>query len=294
MSHLAYVTVFWKEDQLSGVVVLASSLRKHGANFPLVVLVTEDIPPGPMLLLETLASNLQIIVERVVQSPLDDDTPEQPKLALYHVFSPVLWTYETVCYLAPFTVVVREGLDLVFADAHLPADNWIGAPFLCTCDPRATARSEVQAGTCPYKTLVPRRKSFGWVPPNASREKEEEDQIRGKPMDVRMMVFSPGERLWESVLAAVTLHNGGTVLSPPPVSPEQFRAWKVLDGAVGHGWIALPPQYSGGEFQCGHRPAVTEYNNMPTLPITGIYSTANIGTRSPVNDEWARHCDLLG
>jgi hypothetical protein len=163
MPQFAYATVVSTPPDAAHAIALAHSLRRHGSRVPLVVLHPANLDGEALQALNGEAEALNLTTA-VADGPSggsaggedahDDDRgndgeaeagpagdggeaageedgapPPPQQLA---VFGPALWAHETVCAVAPRSVVVRRGMDLVFA-APLPTGDWLGAVPLCGC-----------------------------------------------------------------------------------------------------------------------------------------------------------------
>jgi hypothetical protein len=225
MSHYAYVTVLADDSDLPGIVVLAYSLRKAGSHLPLIVLCSLQVSHHVVDALKNqhtqanqTTHQLEFKVVQVNHGDLDPTTTipcqstepvtETTTSDIFQlfpsllVFSPELWEYETVCYLAPTTVVARRGMDLVFTEAQLPTDDCIAAVPLCTC---ANLGGSMGITACPYATQkdpgTPLRRAMSFSASVAAASPVEPGAMAPKNSKFNdgVMVFYPGERLWDKV-----------------------------------------------------------------------------------------------
>jgi hypothetical protein len=171
MPQFAYATVVSTPSDAAHAIALAHSLRRRGSRVPLVVLHPARLDGEARCALDGEAAALSLttavadglsggggggaLEDRRDGPGSDGDEAEAgpagaqeeeaalpllpPQLA---VFGPALWEHETVCAVAPRSVVVRRGMDLVFA-APLPTGDWLGAVPLCGCAPAATPPSSL-------------------------------------------------------------------------------------------------------------------------------------------------------
>jgi inositol 3-alpha-galactosyltransferase len=298
MSHFAYVTSLVRESDLPGVVILAYSLRKYASHIPLIVAchsktVSSDVVAA---LKDNVGKQMGIIVEVVdpnatahginldvpdategdgattMSGSNDSKPPVQPTTVSENAessdtyfldpsllaFSPPLWTYETVCYLSPTSLVTKNGMDLIFSEAQLPTNNCIAAVPLCTCSdttPSVTPNTEdkltldTQFARCPYRAMLdprtPLRRTLSFsasvaaISPIAAGEMAPRDA----KLDGRVVVFYPGEMLWDKMREAhVTGDNA------------DIQQSSLIERVFKDKWAALPWYYSVSEKLCLNHP----------------------------------------
>ena len=215
MSGFAYATLVSHDSELLPVFLLAHSLRKHGSQYPLVVLyarsmVSDDVREA----LELEAKYLTFTLEAVdgsspSQSPDGIEGSNQLPIVAGRlgVFSPPLWNYEMICYLAPNSLMVSHGMDLVFSESRLPTSEWLAATYLCTCETEKRSRKfsvpdSGLAQACPYLHSTPR----GIRSMSITLATLANDRPRRSLLDPGMFVFYPGEQLWDQI-SGLLRHN---------------------------------------------------------------------------------------
>jgi hypothetical protein len=175
MPQFAYATVVDTAPDAAHAIALAHSLRRRGSRVPLVVLHRRDYDEEALRALDGEADELGFstaVADGLGGYPGDEDHGSRtgaahearggageeggeeeeedappPLPPLLAVFGPALWEYETACAVAPRSVVVRRGMDLVFA-APLPTGDWLGAAPLCACPAPGSgaAAAAIEAG----------------------------------------------------------------------------------------------------------------------------------------------------
>ena len=261
MPQFAYATVVSTPPDAAHAIALAHSLRRRGSRVPLVVLHPANLDGEALQALNGEAEALNLTTA-VADGPSggsaggedahDDDRgndgeaeagpagdrgeaageedggpplPPPPQLA---VFGPALWAHETVCAIAPRSVVVRRGMDLVFA-APLPTGDWLGAVPLCDCpspplgrgSPGAAgpgrragkmrASSAGSAAECPYAQEVGDGSSVGGSPVLVERA----PLSPASPLSPRGLM-TPSRALSFSALASQLPAPGATPSSAVP------------------------------------------------------------------------------
>lgn len=134
----AYVTLITRASYLAGVVILAHTLRKHGSQYPLVVLYTPTLSDNALQALRLEADESNIILR-----PCDVLLP--PKnihVTLIAERFADTWTklrvfelaeYDVVCYLDA-DMAIFGNADSVFEKAAELPDGWIGTNHSCVCN----------------------------------------------------------------------------------------------------------------------------------------------------------------
>ncbi|KAF2666358.1 hypothetical protein BT63DRAFT_416742 [Microthyrium microscopicum] len=261
MSPFAYTTVCSSDAHLEPIIVLATTLRTHKSYLPFIILLPPGLSTTTEDALRAESQALQITIEHVGDTLRKRHSYTQTKLprglpSLYMFASP-LWEYETVCYLAPNSIILRSGLDLIFQEAQLPSDNWLGATPACICllstSPSSakgkrvvhpSADNSSEPPKCPYaKPRVERKASFGWYMPPSPQSTTSE--AASDALDPGLLIFYPGERLWHTVLSATVAAIVGGVETP--------READLLNGLFREKWQVLPESYFGGGFTCRER-----------------------------------------
>ncbi|KAH9907727.1 nucleotide-diphospho-sugar transferase [Xylariomycetidae sp. FL2044] len=240
--NYAYATLITRASYLAGVIVLAHSLQKHIASYPLIVLYTPALPAHALRALKIEAGRSQ---GRVVLRPCDPLLPPaHVKINLIAARFEDTWTklrvferccdYDAVCYLDADMAAFRTP-DAVFGStghgglARLPR-GWIGANQSCVCnqdrDPWAPA--DWTAANCAYSAsshpaaltepVQPRRDS-----PRTHRT------INGG-----MFLFRPSRALWEDMMAF--FEGNAALLGTFKFPDQEFIAHYFADRWMALGW----------------------------------------------------------
>jgi inositol 3-alpha-galactosyltransferase len=264
----AYATVLKTDSQLADAVVLAYSLRRHGSQYPLVVLCGKAVSSEAFSSLNEAAGSLNVHIKRISS---DSDSGGGSELPLgtsisngeaatlkatstvseeeeeafsqeeqLCIFAPCLWSYEMVCFIAVGSVLVGSGMDLVFTEAQLPTDDWLAATSLCSCSRGKGPATEPYSPifsfaehACPLSNTSPgvrRALSF-----SVSSPIEMEPPVTAA-FESRLLVFYPSERLWDKI-------NRFLARSPR----DHIHFDEVLNEAFRSRWMSLPWQYFGSE-----------------------------------------------
>jgi hypothetical protein len=254
MSTFAYTTIVTDDTQLVDVVTLASSLRRDGAQFPLVVLCGPNISSSSIRALKNAAPSLHMMVDEVGMtrgipeqsssvassgtSSADTGSQNQKRSVMeqLQIFAPCLWNYEMVCYIALGSVIVRGGMDLVFTEASLPTDDFIAATQLCTCGlPTSSiaisSSAKAPGRSCPHSNMdggsIRRITSFN------SLAGPIDDPDSGVGFEARLLVFYPSERLWDKIMTEIA----------EGVHGQSFG--EIVNRAFKDRWMVLPWWYYG-------------------------------------------------
>ncbi|GAB7362173.1 hypothetical protein MBLNU230_g2199t1 [Neophaeotheca triangularis] len=199
--RLAYTTLVTRASYLAGVIILAHTLRKHGAKHPLVVLYTPSLAPDALRVLELEAPQTNLILRPCPPLLPNSDTPTHliaerfadtwTKLRVFELFE-----YDTVCYLDA-DMTLRNNMDSVFSHrgADLPPD-WIAANHACVCnlDSDPWAPKDWKKENCAYTPLEH---------PTALTKPTEvlpESRPTHHLLNSGMFLFHPSEELWDRMM----------------------------------------------------------------------------------------------
>lgn len=208
----AYATLITRSSYLAGVIVLAYTLRKHGSQYPLVVLYTSTLnqPSKDALALEASATNL---VPREVDAllPLGEVSLIAERFAdtwtKLRVFE--LLEYDEVCYLDADITINNRNADALFDDwAPPPADapptragagparDWLSAVHACVCnlDHDGWAPKSWGPNVCPF-THVSHPGALTSPSPITRDSPPEYDLLNGG-----LFLFRPSKALWDDML----------------------------------------------------------------------------------------------
>ena len=135
--NFAYTTLVTKASYLSGVLLLAHTLRKHGAVYPLVVFYVPTLDKAAKRALELEAPKSNIVLKSCsLLLP-----PGNPKIKFMHERFEDTWTklrvfdlfeYDTVFYLDA-DIMILANPDPIFTNVVIPEDH-IGVCHDCTCN----------------------------------------------------------------------------------------------------------------------------------------------------------------
>ncbi|QIW98437.1 hypothetical protein AMS68_003955 [Peltaster fructicola] len=135
----AYTTLITRANYLAGVIVLAYTLKKHGSQYPLIVLYPPSLKAEAVRALELEAPKVNLILHQCemllppenVKTWLIAErfTDTWTKLRVFEIFG-----YDTVCYLDADMAIFNKNMDCVFElGEDLPGD-WIAASHACVCN----------------------------------------------------------------------------------------------------------------------------------------------------------------
>lgn len=230
----AWVTLLTRPSYLAGVVLLAYSLRRHGSKIPLVVMVTQTVPPNCIDALEAEDQGSGLLVVK----PVENLIPEQPVNPVAERFEDT-WTklrvfelveYDTLVFLDADIMIMGE-MDSIF-DVKLPGRDWLGAVHACVCniDQDPWAQPDWNPENCAY-TGQQHPEALKHGAPITTQSRPTYHQ-----MNSGVFIFHPSLERWNSLLAF--LHT--TPLLSTFTMPDQ----NFLDEHFRNRWMAIGWQWN--------------------------------------------------
>jgi inositol 3-alpha-galactosyltransferase len=222
----AYATLITRASYLAGVVILAHTLRKHGSQYPLIVLYTPTLSENALqaLRLESAESNIILRPCDVLQPPKDT------KLTLIAERFEDTWTklrvfelveYDVVCYLD------ADNADSIFDKAAGLPDGWLGANHSCVCnrDGDPWAPEDWRPENCAYTPVKHPEALTRPTQPSAGGPRTHTLLNGG------MFLYRPSQQLWDDMLS---VFNTSPLLSTFKFPDQDFLAhyfrgkWRAL------------------------------------------------------------------
>ncbi|KAK8087444.1 glycosyltransferase family 8 protein [Apiospora phragmitis] len=247
----AYVTLITRASYLAGVVLLADTLRRHGSQYPLVVLYTPKLSADAVRALELEEPRQNMILRRCeyLLPPGDaqitliaqrfEDT--WTKLRVFELPCEEDDGYDVVCYLDADMAVFRN-MDAIFdkAERELP-DGWLGANHCCGPLGPADWRPE----NCAYTPVShPGGLTQPTQPPSSDNDhdaatppQEEGPSRTHRLLNGGMFVFRPTRELRDSLLSFFRAN-------PAMLSTFKFPDQDFLAHFFRGRWRALGWQYN--------------------------------------------------
>ena len=193
----AWVTLLTQSSYLPGVIALAYTLRIHGTQYPLVVMVTPSLPWTALDALKREANyNHLIRIENIesLNPPNENFVMEIPrfrdtwtKLRAFELIS-----YTTLVFIDADTLVLGNP-DTIF-DTPLPRSDWIAAIHDCRCTLDKTTKG------CPYAALChPGALGASVAVPQSHEQDAEYAHTR---FNSGVFVFKPSAMLRDRILRA--------------------------------------------------------------------------------------------
>ncbi|KAH6660828.1 nucleotide-diphospho-sugar transferase [Truncatella angustata] len=232
----AYATLITRASYLAGVVILAHTLKKHGSQYPLVVLYTPNLAEHALqaLRFESAESNIILRLCDVLLPPKD------AKITLIAERFADTWTklrvfelvgYDVVCYLDADMAVFRNADSVFDRISHIP-EGGLGANHSCVCnrDGDAWAPEDWRRENCAYTSVTH---------PQALTEPTQpgpESPRTHTLLNGGMFLFRPSQELWDDMLAEF---NTTPLLSTFKFPDQDFLAHYYRDK-----WRALGWQYN--------------------------------------------------
>ncbi|KAF2716940.1 glycosyltransferase family 8 protein [Polychaeton citri CBS 116435] len=236
MEKHAYATLITRESYLAGVFILAHTLRKHGSQWPLVVLYTSKLSSNAFraLKLESTASN--IILQRCdyllppghIKTQLIAERFEDTWTKL-RVFE--LTGFDAVCYLDADMAVFRY-MDSVFDQVMGMPVGFLAANHACVCniDRDSWAPEDWRPENCAYTPIQHPYASAHPIQPTHSRSRTHHLLNGG------MFLFRPSQGLRDRML--------GCFNTTPLLATFKFPDQDFLAHFFEGKWIALSWQYN--------------------------------------------------
>ena len=234
-SNYAYCTLITRSSYLTGVVILAHTLKKSGSAYPLIVLYTDTLPQSSIRALELEAPHSNLILHHVsALLPRDNihvhliaerfaDT--WTKLRVFQLHELQQW--DKLCYLDADMIILKN-MDHVFAK-RLPGNDWIAANHACVCnlDKDAWAPAEWTAENCAYSAVQHPRALTAPTPvtPDA--------RPTWHLLNSGMFLFKPSTKLWDDM---IEFFNTTPLLSEFKFPDQDFLAEFFRDKWVSLGW----------------------------------------------------------
>lgn len=230
----AWVTLLTRPSYLAGVIILAYTLRRHGSQIPLIVLVTDTLPPecADVLKAEDHGSGLLVVkqVDHLIPSRQVNMVAERfvdtwTKLRAFELVE-----YDTVVFLDADIMIMGE-MDSLF-NVQLPAHDWLGAAHACVCnvDKDPWALPDWNRANCPHTAQRhPEALEHGAV---ITRESPSTYHL----MNSGVFLFHPSRELWDRTRSFLDT----TPLLATFIFPDQ----NFLDEFFRHRWIALGWQWN--------------------------------------------------
>ncbi|KAI9170875.1 Galactinol synthase 1 [Paramyrothecium foliicola] len=232
----AYATLITRESYLAGVIILADTLKKHGSDYPLIVLYTPKLPESAVRALELEAQRSNIVPHKCeyllppkgtkVTLIAERFADTWTKLRVFELFD-----YDAVCYLDA-DMAIFGSMDAVFdGEADLPSD-WLAANHACVCnlDKDSWAPEDWRPENCAY-TPIHHPKAL--VEP--TQPTPEGPRTHGL-LNGGLLLFHPSEWLWDKMLAEFN--------STPLLATYQFPDQDFLADFFRGKWLALGWQWN--------------------------------------------------
>ncbi|KAI1134484.1 nucleotide-diphospho-sugar transferase [Hypoxylon sp. FL0543] len=197
----AYATLITRASYLAGVVILAETLRKHQAAYPLIVLYTATLLPAAVRALELESPRSNLILHQC--HPLIPPSDAKPAALIAERFADT-WTklrvfelfgYDAVCYLDA-DMAALGNVDAVFENLRRLPDGWLVANHVCVCnlDRDPWAPEDWRPANCAYTPLS-----------HPAALSDPTQPVPGSPgthhlMNGGMFLFRPNKALWEAMM----------------------------------------------------------------------------------------------
>ncbi|KAI2606655.1 nucleotide-diphospho-sugar transferase [Hypoxylon sp. NC1633] len=230
----AYATLITRDSYLAGVVILAETLRKTNAVYPLIVICTPSVSRTASRALEIESSRGSFRIHRCEQLL----PPETVKIDLIAERFKDTWTklrvfelydYDEILYLDADMAVLRN-MDSVF-ETPLP-EGFLLANHACVCnlDLDPWAPEDWRPENCAYTNLS--------HPSALSRPTQPGPESPGTHhlLNSGMFLFRPSKALWESMMAYFN--------TTPLLSSFKFPDQDFLAHFFAGRWRALGWQYN--------------------------------------------------
>ncbi|KAI0841914.1 nucleotide-diphospho-sugar transferase [Hypoxylon sp. FL0890] len=232
----AYATLITRRSYLAGVIILADTLRKHNAVFPLIVLYTPNLHPAAVRALELESSRSNLILHQCDRLlPPDDVRPTLiaerfedtwTKLRVFELFD-----YDAVCYLDA-DMAAFGNMDSVFENLNQLPRDWLVANHVCVCnlDSDPWAPEEWCTANCAYTPQS-----------HPSALTEPTQPVAGSPetyqlMNGGMFLFRPSRTLWDAMMEFFN--------TTPLLSSFKFPDQDFLAHFFAGRWRAIGWQYN--------------------------------------------------
>lgn len=229
----AYATLITRATYLAGVVILAHTLKKHGSQYPLVVLYTPTLSENALQALRLESVNGNIILrpcdvllppkERKITLIAERFGDTWTKLRVFELFE-----YDVVCYLDADMAVFRNADSIFGRAAELPKD-WLGANHSCVCnrDGDAWAPEDWKRENCAYTPVSHPGALTRPTQPTAGGPRTHTLLNGG------MFLFRPARQLWDDMLREF---NTTPLLSTFKFPDQDFLAHYFKDKWRAIGW----------------------------------------------------------
>lgn len=239
MMSRTYATLVTRPSYLAGAVILAFSLRKHGSQYPLLVIYTQSLTELCVSVLKSECSNLNIVLREVnsLQPPNADSNVLiaqrfQDTWTKLRVFQPEVSNCEEVCFLDA-DIMIRKNMDDIF-NTKLPGENWVAAAHACVCnldnDPWAPVNWVPE--NCAYTGQInPHATTEAAVVPPPGLGKETH-----RLFNSGVILLKPSPTIWKKMISNLESSN--------KVSKYIFPDQDFLNDFFADHWISLCWQYN--------------------------------------------------
>ncbi|KAK6442439.1 hypothetical protein LTR95_001311 [Oleoguttula sp. CCFEE 5521] len=235
--NFAYTTLITRASYLAGVIILASTLRKHGSKYPLLVLYPPSLAAPAIRALQLEAPKLNLILRECelllppsnVKTWLIAErfTDTWTKLRVFEAIE-----YDAVCYLDADMAIFNKNMDSIFAHAaDLPSD-WIAANHACVCNKERDgwAPEDWREENCAYTPLS--HPTALTEPTKVTAESRPTYHL----LNSGMFLYHPSQKLWDDML-----HFFNTT---PKLATFKFPDQDFLAEFFRNRWRSLGWQYN--------------------------------------------------
>lgn len=231
----AYVTLVTRPSYLAGVIILAWSLFKSGAQNPLLVLTTSTLGEKATSILEREATKNPLLIVKQVEplTPRELNTGSaaarfQDTYTKLRAFQLHELGYEK-CVFLDADMAVFKNPDELF-DVALPGKDWIAANHACVCnlDFDSFAPEDWNKGNCAY------------TPIDGPDEPPTEVTADARPtyhlLNSGMFVYEPSKAIWDAMM-----HEFDT---SPKIKQYAFPDQDFLTDFYRNKWMSLSWRYN--------------------------------------------------
>ncbi|KAF2404302.1 nucleotide-diphospho-sugar transferase [Trichodelitschia bisporula] len=213
----AYATFISKPSEIPGAIILAFSLRRYKAQHPFVILHPRDLPAPELkaLELESPQSNLVLTpvstpetLNALCKRGSTSDTPKGTVPPKLRAFSPLLSSFEMVCWLDCDMLICNTGMDEVFDLKPCSLGASVVANYMCCCSALdyggAPSPINSKPENCPYHYL---RQPHGLTDPRTSAKTFFTGKSAPQTFNTGMFVLRRSSTTYDQMLSYLTDHE---------------------------------------------------------------------------------------
>lgn len=255
----AYSTLLTRASYLAGVIILAYTLRKHGSQYPLIVLYTFILSASAVQVLEEEADTLNIIPQ--LCEPLLPPGHERmiliaqrfadtwTKLRVFEIYD-----YDAVCYLDADMAIFNGNMDEIFVHLENMPPGHIAANHVCCCnlDSDSWAPKDWTKENCAH---TPLSHPSALIHPTPVRA---DSRPTHQLLNGGLFLYQPTRELWDTMM---DFFNKSERLQHYMFPDQDFLAdfYRNRWQSVGWQWNALktmrywhPDMWRDSEVRCLH------------------------------------------